>query len=174
MAIISSDIEWRLSGGSANVQIGNSTGGAMSTDAGGLIPTDTLNNLFESVSGPDATTGKTHYKCIYIKNAHATITFIDPKIFISQLTLSTADEIDIGLDTAAPPGTNTTLTSNGLTDPGSITWVRPTSATHTDVLAPGNMDAGEQVAIWIRRTVQAGAGSYPSNTAELTVSGETT
>jgi len=174
LAIISSDIEWRLSGGSANTAIANSTGGAMSTAGGGVITTDTLNNIWENVSGPDATTGKTYYKCIYIKNAHATITFIDPKIFISQLTLSTADEIDIGLDTAAPPGTNTALTSNGLTDPGSITWVRPTSATHADVLAPGNMAAGQQVAIWMRRVVQAGASSYPSNTGELSVSGETT
>lgn len=162
-----------MSGGSANQAIGNSVGGAMSTVPEGLIPNDSLNNIWESVSGPDATTGMTYYKLIYIKNAHPTITFIDPKIYISQLTLSSADEVDIALD-PAPPGSNSSLTSNGFTEPAGLDFDRPTSATHVDVKAPGNMAAGQQQGLWLKRVVQPGASSYPANTGEISISGETT
>lgn len=172
MPISASDIEWRLSGGSANTNPSNSLGGAMSTVAGGKMTSDVMNNLWSNVSGPDATSGKTNYRCAYIKNANGTLTFLGVKMWISQLTASSSDEVDIGLDNAAP-GSDSTTTSNGETDPG-VTFRRPVSETDPLVWTIGDMAPGQQKAFWVKRTVQAGAAAFATNSYELSISGETT
>jgi hypothetical protein len=172
LPISSTDIEWRLSGGSSNTIPANSTGGNMSTVAGGIITTDVLNNLFDNVSGPEATSGDTNVRLIYIKNNHGSITFIDVKIFISQLTASSGDEVDLALD-PAPPGSNSTINTTEGVVPGGLTFdPRPVDVASARVI--GNMTAGQQQGIWIKRTVQPGAAAFASNWFELSVAGETT
>src|SRR5688500_20347584 len=102
MPIVEGDLKWRLSGGAANTTAANSLGGDMSTVAGGLITSDVLNNLFSGVSGPDSSTGRSHFRLIYLRNENGTITLTNPKVWIDLDTLSGDDEFDIGLDPALP------------------------------------------------------------------------
>jgi hypothetical protein len=145
----------------------------MSTQSGGLIADNVMNNLFDNVSGDDATTGVTHYRCFYIKNTDPSITFTGVKIWISIPTLSASDEFDIGLDPAVV-GTDTAKTSNGTSDPGGITWTPRPLSEGTAFTFDHDMLPGEQKAIWIKRTVQAGASAHDTNYGEISVSGETT
>jgi len=164
-----------MSGGSANFNIDNSTGGGISTHASGKITSDTMNNLWSNVSGPDATTGSTKYRCFYIKNANGTTALTGCKVWISSPTASPNDEVDISQDTTAGPGSNTTASSNGTTDPGSASWRRPLSETDSNVITfTGSLGPGQQQAMWVKRTVQAGAAAFASNVYEISISGETT
>jgi len=72
MPIVSTDIEYRLSGGTTNTDPDASLGGAMSTAVGGLITSGAANNLFDDVTGDESAAGDTEYRCFYVTNDHAT------------------------------------------------------------------------------------------------------
>ena len=78
MAIVSTDIQYRLSGGASNAVTASSLGGVKSSVA--------ASNYFDDVSSAEAGTGDTEYRCIYIHNAHATLTLIGAKVFIQTNT----------------------------------------------------------------------------------------
>ena len=146
----------------------------MSTAGGGLIIDNTLNNLFPNVTGPQSSAGATHFRCIYIYNSHATLTFTNAKIWIAQLTASADDEIDIGLDPAAigaDSAINVTESPTGTSAPGGVTFTRPT--TEGTAIAIGSIPALSKKAFWIKRTVNAGANAYTNNSFQLQSSGET-
>jgi hypothetical protein len=98
MAITASDIEYRLSGGAANTSPAAALGGAMSTAGGGVITSAALNNLWDDVSGAEAAAGDIEYRCIYVKNAHGSLTWQSVVIWIDSLTSDADTEFDIGLD----------------------------------------------------------------------------
>src|SRR5688500_20261832 len=102
MPIVEGDLKWRLSGGAANTTAANSLGGGMSIVAGGIITSDVLNNVFGGVSGPDSSTGRSHFRLIYLRNENGTITLTNPKVWIDLDTQSGNDEFDIVLDRASP------------------------------------------------------------------------
>lgn len=171
MPIVPSDIVFRLSGGASNTDPNASHGGAMSTVGGGVITTDVLNNLWDDVSGAEASSGDTEYRCIYVENAVATaITLQNAKIWISADTTSTDDEVDIGLDTAGKNGTAETEADEE-TAPANPTFSHPT--TFETGLSLGNLDQNDNYPLWIRRTVNSSASAANANPYTLSVQGET-
>jgi hypothetical protein len=167
MPIASTDIHYRLSGGSANTDPNASLGGAKSSTQ---ITDNTLNNLWDNVSGDQSAAGLTEYRCIYIHNNHATLTLQTPVVWISALTASADDEVDIGIGSSAVNGTEQSI-ANEATAPTSVTFSRPT--TKGTGLALGDLPATQHRAVWIRRTVNAGAAAYTSNSYTLRVEGDT-
>lgn len=155
MAITATDIKFYKSSGT------DSTGGDISATE---ITDNTLNNLFDDVSGDEAAAGAVEYRKIFVKNTHGTLTFVSPKFWIEALTDSSNDEIDIS--------TTTSLTGSSATGDGQ-SYVRPTSKVHANVLSLGNIAAGAYAAVWIRRTVDASAAAYSNNSCQLKVEGET-
>lgn len=139
----------------------NSTGGAISATE---VTDNTLNNLFDDVSGDEALAGAVEYRKIFIKNTNASLTWQNVKMWIQSLTTSSDDEIDISLTSNE---TGSSATGDGQT------YVRPTSKVHADVLNIGNLAAAATKAIWIRRTVTAGASASTSNAATIKAEGET-
>lgn len=172
MAITASDIEYRLSGGAANTSPILSLGGAMSTAGGGLITPGGTNNVWDDVSGAEAAAGDTEYRCIYIKNNHGSLTLQSAVLWIDSLTTSTSTEFDIALDPAAVGATATASTSDENTAPtgGTVTFSRPT--TKGAGLSIGDIPSQSRKAIWLRRTVTAGAASA-SDTGSIRVEGDT-
>lgn len=155
MAITASDIKFYKSDGT------DSTGGAISATE---ITDNTLNNLFDDVTGDEASSGAVEYRKIFVKNTHGSLTWQDVKVWISSLTASTDDEIDIS-ETTDITGTNATG--------GGQSYVRPTSKVHADVLTLGNIAAAGYAAIWIRRTVGTGASAYDANSGQIKAEGDT-
>ena len=156
MAITSSDIEYRLSGGASNTSPAAALGGAMSTVGGGIITTAVLNNLFDDVSSAESTAGDTEYRGFYVKNKHATLTWENVVVWIESLTSSADTEFDIALADEAVGAAMETIVDES-TAPSGPSFTRPTSKGAG--LSIGDIAAGSYKGIWIKRTVTAGAAA---------------
>lgn len=149
MPITGSDIQFRLSGGGSNADPNASLGGAMSSNAAG-------SSIFDDVSSGEASTGESEYRCIYVRNAHATLTLIGAKAFIQTQTPSADTDVAIALAGEGKNGTAETV-ANENTAPSGETFSAP--ASYAAGLALGDLAPGDAFPIWVRRTVNAGAAS---------------
>jgi hypothetical protein len=172
LAIASTDIEIRLSGGAANTTPNSALGGAMGTAAGALIATNVANNLFDDVSGSESAAGMTDYRGIYVKNNHGSLTLQSSVIYISADTTSTSTELDLGLAAEAMNVDMATI-PNETTAPSGITFSHPTSrATGLQLNGSTGLTAGSRRGVWVRRTVTAGA-SASADGGDIKVEGDT-
>ena len=164
MAVADTDIKFYYSGdGTAK----GSLGGAITENE---VPSSGTNIIFDNVDASEAESGDVEYRCIYIKNTHPSDTLYDARVFIAQDTVSEDDEIDIGLDSAGKNGTATSIADES-TAPSGVTFSHPT--TYDDGLQLGDLGPGEYYAIWIRRTVNAGASALANNNYMIKVQGQT-
>ena len=161
MAIVSTDIQYRLSGGASNSDPALSRGGVKSSTA--------ASNYFDDVSSAEASAGDVEYRCIYIHNAHATLTLIGAKVFIQTNTPSSDTDVAIGLGSSAINGTEQTVADES-TAPTGVTFSAPT--TFAGGLTIGDLAAGAHKAVWVRRTVNAAAAAA-SDSFTLRVQGDT-
>lgn len=166
MPIISTDIQYRLSGGASNTDVNASLGGDKSSTSVGTG----LHNLFDVVGSAEAATGDTEYRCVYVHNNHGTLTMQSAKIWISSNTPSTDTSVEIALGSSAVNGTETPV-ANENTAPSGPTFSAP--ASEGAALSIGDIPAGEHKAVWIKRIVNAGAAAYNNDTATLTVKCDT-
>lgn len=162
MAIISTDIVYRLSGGSGNTDPNASLGGVKSLTAIGAG----LHNLFDVVGSAESSAGDTEYRCFYVHNAHATLTMQNSVIWVQSNTTSTDTSIEIALGSSAVNGTEQTV-ANESTAPTAVTFSAP--ANQGAALSIGNIPPGEHKAIWVKRIVNAGSAAYNNDTATIRV-----
>lgn len=172
MPIASGDILYRLSVAAA---AGDTTAGTPATSLGDQISTTTittatLNNIFDDVSGAEAAAGDVEYRCIFVLNNHATLTLTGAQTSIQSQTAG-GGTIDIGLDTTAisakgSASAQALTVANESTAPAGVTFAA-TPITLGD-LAPGQVKA-----VWLRRTVTAGAGALNPDGVVLNTTGDT-
>ena len=146
MAILTTDIIYRLSGGAANSDPAASLGGAKSSTAW-------VAGIFDDVSSAEASAGDIEYRCIYVHNNHGTLTLQAPKIFFASQTPSATTTAAVGLGTSAQGGTEQTVADES-TAPTGVTFSEP--ADFATGIALGDIPAGGHRAVWIRRTIAAG------------------
>lgn len=164
MAITAANMEYRLSGGSANADVTKSLGGAMSSTA---IASGVLGNLFTSISGALASD---RYRCIYVRNGHASQTLKNAKIFVQSGTTSDDTGIAIGLDgTAGDNGTPTAIPDVS-TAPAGVTFSSPSK--YETGLSLGNLAFGHRFPVWVRYHVNAGAAAINPDICTLRVKGD--
>lgn len=149
MAIISTDIQYRLSGGSSNSNPATSLGGVKSSNA--------ASNYFDDVSSAEASAGDTEYRCVYVHNNHGTLSLIGAKVFIQTNTPSSDTDVAIGLGSSAINGTEQTVADES-TAPTGVSFSAPT--TFAGGLTIGDLASGAHKAVWVRRTVNSGAAAY--------------
>lgn len=167
MPISSSDLLFKLSGGAANAAPNSSLGGAMSSTQ---ITSAQVANLFDNVSGDESAAGDIEYRCFYIHNNHGTLALQNAVVWLSQLTPSADSEVDIGLDPAGNGQPATTIADES-TAPAGVAFSRPTSK--AGALSIGSLAAGSYRAIWIRRTINAGAAAVNADNCIVRVEGDT-
>ena len=173
MAIAETDLIWRLSGGATNTDPAAALGGAMSTAAGGIITkTKTFNSIFDDISGAEAAAGDVEYRCIYIRNEHATLSLTSAKVWIEANVANAKDMIDIGLDLGGKNATADTIADESTAPDPAVTFAH-TCTSYATGLALGDLAAGEKYAIWIRRTVTAGMTADDDEAFTLKVQGDT-
>lgn len=167
MAIIATDLKMYLTGGAANSVVDNSLGGAVSSV---VVVDNTLNDLWDDVSGDEGAVGDSEYRCVAVKNTHATLTLTSSKVWIQTNTTSTDDTVTIGL---AVEGLNTAPASiaNESTVPASVAFV--TAVDKTNGLNTGNVPAAQYYAIWIKRVVTGPAAANDNNSYVLKFEGDT-
>ncbi len=162
MAITTSDLLIRLSGGSGNSDPNASLGGVMSTST--TVTDNTTHNLFDQVSGTESNAGDTEYRGCYLLNNHGSLTAQNTKIYISSNTSSSDTTADIAL---AGEGLNATIEtiSDENTAPAGETFSAPT--TYAGGLSMGNIPNGQRYGFWIRRTVTAAAAAANDDTMTM-------
>lgn len=171
MPIVDADIEYRLSGGSGNSDPNASIGGVMSSTVwtGG-----SLHDLFDIVSGDENAASEAEYRCIYVRNKHASLTWgPNLKAWFSAVTAGGAN-LDIGLDLAGQGNGSTTGVADTIADENTapapaVTFSAPT--TKGAGLSLPNIPAGNAHAIWVRRTAQ-NSGAVGNDGGTLMVQGD--
>lgn len=160
MSIITGNFSPRLSGGASNADGNASLGGIKSSE----VVSTTTDGLFDAVSAAQASAGSIEYRCIYLHNANGTDTMTAARVWVSANTPLAGTTLDIGVGTAAVNATEQTV-GNESTAPSGVSFSAPTTA--GTGLALGTLPAGQHKAIWLRRTVTAGAGVSASDTWTL-------
>lgn len=151
MAIASSDIHYRLSGGSSNSDPLASLGGAKSTttDAGATIMND--------VTGAQSAAGITKYRGVVLSNEHGSLTWQSVKVWVSTDTPSADTDSDVAL---AAEAVNTQMASIGAetTAPTSVTFAN-TAVSFATGLSIGDIPASQFKGVWLKLVVTAGAAA---------------
>jgi hypothetical protein len=166
MPIVDADIKFYLSGGAANADPNAALGGAISSVE---IVDNTLSNLFDRVTGAESAAGDTEYRCFFVKNTHATLTYQGAKIYIDTNTPSpdTSIEISVATETGSPVQT---IANEGAA-PSGQSFSAP--ASEGAALSIGDLAPGVTKGIWVKRIVNAGAGAYASDSVIIKVVGDT-
>ena len=157
------EVEYRLSGGAANADPNASLGGAMSATA---IDSNANPNLFANVGTSEAATGSDKYRCIFITPLVKNYTSVS--IWIDTQTLSDDTKLHLAV---APEGKNADaeVIIDENTEPVDVIFTRPTQ--DYAALALPDLNAGDRIAIWIKRNVKSGAAGYPNDYGRLVVEG---
>lgn len=176
MAIASTDILWKYS---INTGPGNSTAQADPHDSLGGFMSSTqcgtaLHQLFDVVTGDENAASDTEYRCVFVHNAHGTLTWENVKVWISAETAGGA-AVAIALDqtgvvAAGSATAQAERVANEGTAPTGETFSSPT--TEAAALTIGNIPAGSVQAIWIRRSA-ANTAAIDNDSATFRCKGDT-
>ncbi len=167
MAIVAGDFEFRLSGGASESDPDLSLGGVKSSVE---ITDASLHNLFDVVSGAEASAGDTEYRGLYFHNGHGSLTLQNTVVWISTESSSSDSLINLAL---AGEGLNATMETiaNESTAPVGESFSHPT--TEGAGLSFGNVPTAQHFGLWIERIISSSAAAFATDTAVLTVKGET-
>lgn len=176
MPVPSSDILLKHSvktGAAGNSQAGTPAGSLGKYISTTQLTDSTLNNLFDDITGAENLASEAEYRCIFVHNAHATITLENIAVFLSSEVAGGAS-IAVGIDPtaasaigAAPAQALEVVDEN--TPPVGVAFSSPT--TFATGLSLGNLAPGECRAIWIRRTA-ANSAAQSNDGATLRVQGD--
>jgi hypothetical protein len=190
MAIVAADLKKYFTQGG-----GSSDGGAAGSAAvslggyrgSGEITDNTDNNLFDDVSGAEASAGDTEYRCLCIKNTHGSLALQSAKVFVSTDEANADTAISIAVEVPAGDASTGSAQSvaNESTAPtvnaGNVSnWVASATANsyangiainingHSADLASGNI-----VFVWVRRVISASAAAASGIGLTIRVGGDT-
>jgi hypothetical protein len=179
MPILASDLRLMLSapaassGGSLAGSPGQSLGGWVSNNA---LVDNTTDNLFPDITGDENAASNVDYQCLFLYNAHSTLTLIAPVLWI-QSEISGGANTALAVDNTASSVYGATLVQattvgNKNTLPvGVSAFSNPT--TKATGLALGDLGPGKVKAIWVRRTATNSA-ALNSDGVTLRFEGDTT
>jgi len=168
--IVATDIQYRLSGGAGNSNVNASLGGVKSSTT---ITDNVDNNLFRDITGTEHTAGIILYRCIYIHNAHASLTLTSPVVWIASDTTGTDSDLSISVGTAAVNGTEQTVGNETTAPTGSAATFSDAAVSRATGLALGDLPFGQHKAVWIRLTITAGSTPQAVDTAQIQAGGDT-
>ncbi len=193
MAITASDLKKYLTGATSD-------GGAQSDPDSALgnyrssteVTDDSDNNLFDDVSGAEASAGDTEYRCICIKNTHGSLELQNAKVYLQESDVGTGNSVSFAVETPATanltdgnaqtianestaPSVNTTGhngTGSGISD-----WSTATDYAGGVGVDQGDHDAnlgvGEIIFVWIKRVIGVGASAASAVDFTIRIEGDT-
>lgn len=165
MAITASDIKFRFSGGSANTTASACLGGFMSL--GASIADNTANNMWDNITGAQASQGDTNYRCFFIRMSHATLNWTGINNWVSQTTTSGDDKIYFGFDTMPSVKVGKSYWVQSVADettaPANVSFVNSSTKATGVSWVGAQLEPISAVAIWAKRVVTAGANAVTSN-----------
>ena len=182
MAISASDIKFKLA-----IKTGSAGNSAAQPDPdeslGKYISTTelsgtALNNLFDDMSGSENAGETAEYRCVFVHNAHGSLTLTDAKLYLSGGDPAGGADVALAVDTTAASAIGSAsaqaLEATTAYAPGApitgLSYSAPSTA--GEGLDLGDIDAGDCKAFWVRRT-GADTSAVTPETATLAVSGNT-
>lgn len=176
MAIVAADILFKLSvvAAAGNTTVGTPAGALGDQISTTQITDATVGNLFDNVTGDENAASTVDYRCFFVHNAHATLTWETVKVWISSEVAGGAS-VAIGLDPAGVTAVGlasaqAATIANELAAPAGVTFTAPT--TKGTGLTIGNVAAGSVAAIWVRRTA-ANNAALDNDGATIRCEGDT-
>lgn len=135
--------------------VGNCLGGVVNAEP----LSETFHGLFNIVSSQERLTGKTKYRCIYMKNT-SEVKCLNPKIYIPQNTQSSGTELYFAFDKVHGVGNGT---SSGVADviadespsspPSGLIFNNGTESSTGNALG-ADITKNQMVAIWFKLVIQ--------------------
>lgn len=147
MTISADQLQFFLSGGSINTDPNYSIGGAISSSP----VLGTLNNLFRDVTSEQAASGRTDYRCVYVKNTSGSDSLYEAEIYVYSQS-SGGSDVTIGTS-PTPVGTTAPLLAVDTLDPSGVTFQETSTSSRISI---GTIGPNSAVPIWIKRTTNAG------------------
>lgn len=170
MAILSTDLDLRLSGGACNSDPDCALGGVKSNTA--ICPAVAEENLFNNVDGAEASAGSTKYRGLYLHNDHGSITLANSVVWLPTNTPSADTEIRIALAGEGLNGTMETVADEDTAPCGESFGCPP--ATKGAGLSTGNVPTMQHYGIWLRRVVSSCASAQDNDDWQIEWEGDTT
>jgi len=178
MAITATDILFKLS---VVADAGNTTAGTPATSLGDQISTTQitdaqLNNLFDDVSGDENAASDVEYRCIFVHNAHATLTWQTVVVWLSA-EVSGGANAAIAIDDLAASAIGAAVAQADViadenTAPGTGVGTFSSPTTKATGLSVGNIAAGYCRAIWVKRSA-ANSTALDSDGVTIRCEGDT-
>lgn len=156
------DIQLRLS--TVTGSAGDSVAGAPATSLGKYMSTTAtlaaLNDLFDNISGAENAANQVDYRCFFVYNSHATLSWDNAVVFL-QSEVAGGASLAFAVDNIGPVARNATAAQAAqiASDTTAPTGVGAFSTPTTDAagLALGNIGPGQCRAVWVRRTASNSA-----------------
>jgi hypothetical protein len=179
MPIASSDLLWKLS-----IKTGSAGNSAAQPDPnaslGKYISTtqitdNTLNNLFDDISGDENAASTVDYRCIFVHNNHGSLTLQAPKVWLSA-EVSGGANIAIATDNTAASAIGSASAqadqiANETTAPSAVSAFSSPTTKGTG-LSLSDLPPGQCRAIWVRRTA-ANTAALNNDGVTLRIEGDT-
>jgi len=161
-----------------------SIGGSLSV--GNTIPDNTINNIYDDVTGDESSGGTIEYRAIAIKDTHASASMLDAKVWINGYVRAASNNDVVSFALEGPkatdgaslhtllasayvaPNANNFTVATGLT----VSWTEEGEPSST--LSFGTLTYGQWFGVWLRRSVPASAAAYSNRAVTLKVQCETT
>lgn len=166
MAIVAGDIAimYSVKTGSA----GNSTASSGAASLGKYISTTAQSSsLFDDVTAGENSASTADYRCLFVLNNHASLTYKSVGVYIAADTAG-GTVLALAVDTIAASAKGSSsaqadqITNETTAPTGVGSFSSPTTA--GSALSLGDIPAGQCRAFWVRRT--------PANTAAIAESGQ--
>ena len=171
MPILESDLIHRLSGGVSNIDPNLALGGAMSTDPGGVIVSDTDNNDMNDITSTEASDGIVIYHGYYYSNeiTSEALTWTNPVFWIESQTSSGDTDVSIAISDEAKNIAIETIADEE-TAPSGPSFTAPANKAAGIVI--GALDQNDFRGHWVRYNVNA-ASSSTLDTYTIKAEGDT-
>lgn len=141
-------------------------GGGLGGSPGTVISSPT--SVYDSVTFPEAQTGDTEYRVVYITNSHAVRSLTLTALWVSAQTTSPTSDIAVGVAVEAA-GQDVTAIPSESTAPVGVTFSAPSS--EGSGVSVGTLTAGQSRGVWLRRIVLPNTTSLTSDVCTLAWSG---
>jgi hypothetical protein len=178
MAIATTDLVYYYTGASSHAAAQTDPDASLGNyRASSTITSGADNNLFDDVSGAEASAGMTDYRAIAFVNNHGSLPLTATVVWISVDTGNGED--DISFDVEAPSnetnGTIQTIVDEDTAPTGLGGWSDATSKATGKAcpLTSGEVGSGEWFGIWLRRVISASASAANAEAVTIRVEGET-
>jgi hypothetical protein len=120
-----------------------------------------VGGLWDNVSADEAVTGKTEFRCFYLKNTHSSVSLLNPILVVQKDTESSSDFISVGWGLSLVNVAEQSIATES-TYPNNVTFYSGATAGTGAILGRDIPPMGYK-AVWLRRTVGFGAQSQAFN-----------